>query len=52
MAIYLVLAVGLISLSIIVRIVRLALTVVLVAMVVGALSGHGPTTALQLFHLL
>jgi hypothetical protein len=47
-------AVGLIGLGLglIVRLVRFVLALVLVAMVVDALSGHGPTAAAHLLHLL
>jgi hypothetical protein len=52
MAIYLALAAGLISLSIIVRVARFALVLVLAALVADALAGHSPSTVAQLFHLL
>ncbi len=54
MVIYVAIAVGLLSLSlsIIIRLIRFALTLVLVALVVDLVTGHGPMTATELSQLL
>ena len=52
MVIYVAIAVGLLSLSIIIRLIRFALTLVLVALVVDLVTGHGPLTATELSQLL
>ena len=52
MAIFLAIAGSLLGLSIILRIVRFALTLVLIAVIVDLLTGHGAGTAAQLTHLL
>jgi hypothetical protein len=43
---------GLVALSVVIRIVRCALALAMVAVVVDLASGHGPMTASQLAQLL
>jgi hypothetical protein len=51
MAIGLAIAAGLLGLSIIIRMVRLTLTLVLVGLLLELLGGHGIMTLTQLVHL-
>jgi sorbitol-specific phosphotransferase system component IIC len=52
MVIYLGIAAGLVTLSLLLRVIRFALGIVLVALVVDLATGHGAATATQLAHLL
>jgi hypothetical protein len=52
MGVYLAVAAGLMSLSVIIRVIRFALALVLVALVVDLVTGYGPVTATALAHLL
>jgi hypothetical protein len=50
--IYLAVGAGLVALSLIIRVIRFALTLVLAALVIDLVTGHGPATATQLAQLL
>jgi hypothetical protein len=45
-------AAGLMALSVLLRVIRFALGILLLALVLDLVTGHGPTTASQLAHLL
>ncbi len=52
MVLYLALAAGLVTLSLMLRVIRFALGLLLVALIIDLATGHGPATAAQLAHLL
>ena len=52
MVIYLAVAAGLVTLSLMLRVIGFALGLLLVGLVIDLATGHGPATATQLAHLL
>lgn len=52
MVIYLAVAAGLVTLSLILRVIRFCLGLLLVGLVIDLATGHGSATVTQLVHLL